>query len=103
MVPQMILWNANGNCNRDTAHIYGYVGNILIGPRIILLIPRQTKQAAAARMEDWRNIFKNHIFLTPAARLVSALRMTCDDRPLLLLEYTLMYTFSPGKRILKAV
>ena len=30
------------------AYIYGYVGNILIGPRIILLILRQTKTAAAA-------------------------------------------------------
>ena len=30
------------------ANIYGYVGNILIGPRIILLILRQTKAPAAA-------------------------------------------------------
>ena len=87
--------NANGN--GVTTNIYEEVGNILIGLRIIRL--RQTKLDIGLSLPEPPELRTPHIniwdmiynesgqHLTPAARLVSACRITGVDRPLELLAY----------------
>ena len=93
--------NANGN--GVTTNIYEEVGNILIGLRIIRL--RQTKldiglslpepeppELRTPHINIWDMIYNKREGgrgerLTPAARLVSACRITGVDRPLELLAY----------------